>query len=67
MTKNERKAELVRRGIRAKDIIAHMKPRPVKPNTVYVVLNGHQQSRPIQEAVADLLGIPFEEVWEKAA
>ena len=65
MTKNERKAELVRRGIRAKDIIAHMEPRRVKPNTVYVVLNGHQHSQPIQKAVADLLGIPYEIVWGK--
>ncbi len=67
MTKNERKAELVRRGIRAKDIIKQMKPRRVKPSTVYVVLNEHQHSRPIQEAVANLLGRPYEKVWGKAA
>ena len=67
MTKNERKAELVRRGIRAKDIIAHMQPHRVKPSTVWVVLNEHQHSKPIQTAIAELIGKPYEKVWGKAA
>lgn len=70
MTPNEIKAELVRRGIKQKDIIPLVKPEKtdiVKLKTVNIVINGHQRSRPIQEAVAKVLGIPYEEVWGKAA
>jgi lambda repressor-like predicted transcriptional regulator len=70
MTPNEIKAELVRRGIKQKDVIPLVKSEKtdiVKLKTVNIVINGHQRSRPIQRAVADLLGIPYEEIWGKAA
>ena len=31
--------------------------------TVRVVMSGHGKSRPIQEAVAKILRLPYEQVW----
>ncbi len=67
MTPNEIRAELKKRKIFQKDIAPLVKPHPVKPSTVRVVISGCQPSRPIQEAVAEALGMPYEEVWGKAA
>jgi lambda repressor-like predicted transcriptional regulator len=67
MTPNEIRAELKRRGINQADIAPLVRPRPVKPSTVRVVISGCQRSRPIQEAVAEVLGIPYEKIWGKAA
>ena len=67
MTTNEIKALLVERGIKQKDIAPLVRPRPVHPKTVNIVINGHQRSRPIQEAIARILDIPYEKIWGKAA
>jgi lambda repressor-like predicted transcriptional regulator len=67
MTPKEIRAELKRRKITQQEIAPLVKPRPVKPSTVRVVISGCQRSRPIQEAVAEALGIPYEEMWGKAA
>jgi lambda repressor-like predicted transcriptional regulator len=67
MPPNKIRALLVERGIRQKDIAPLVKPRPVAPSTVRVVISGCQRSRPIQEAVAEILGIPYEKIWGKAA
>lgn len=39
----------------------------VTPSCVSHVLNGRGESRNVKQAVADLLGKPYEEVWGKAA
>ena len=56
---------------RAKDLLYLRRIKPasiaalahVSPVTVRCVLNGHGTSRPIQEAVAVLLGKPYETLW----
>jgi lambda repressor-like predicted transcriptional regulator len=67
MTKNEIKAELARRGIKYPDVARAVKPRPVSRKTVSVVINRHENSRPIQTAVAEILNMPYEKIWGKAA
>jgi lambda repressor-like predicted transcriptional regulator len=67
MTRNEIKAELIRRGYKYPDVAKQVRPRPVSRRTVSVVVNGHQHSRPIQSAIAEMIGKSFEEVWGKAA
>jgi len=60
----EIKAQLVRNGIKIKDVAAEANVAPV---TVSVVLNGHGKSRHIQETIARMLHKPYKKLWGKAA
>jgi lambda repressor-like predicted transcriptional regulator len=54
------RALLYEKGISQKEV-ARITGR--RPSTVRVVLSGRGTSRPIQETVAELLNIPYEELW----
>ena len=60
MTRNEIRAELIRRGIRLVDIARELK---VAPSTVRVVVAGHRRSRRIERYIAQRIGLSYEEVW----
>lgn len=63
----EIKAQLVRNGIKIKDVAAEAN---VARSTVSVVLNGHQNSRPIKETIARMLNMEYgklNKLWRKAA
>ncbi|OGP92030.1 MAG: hypothetical protein A2Z19_05710 [Deltaproteobacteria bacterium RBG_16_54_18] len=67
MTPNEIKSRLIARGYRYPDVAKKVKPRPVNRVTVAVVVNKHAHSRPIQTAIAEMIGEPYEKVWGKTA
>lgn len=54
------KALMALREIKFKQIAENL---GVSPVTVSVVLNGHSKSRRIQQAIADALELPIEELW----
>lgn len=60
----EIKAQLVRNGIKVKDVAREANVAPV---TVSVVLNGHRKSRNIQDTIARLLGKTYRQLWGKTA
>lgn len=54
------KALMVLNGIKGVDIAKKLKVSPV---TVYIVISGKGKSRRIQKAIADALGMSFEDLW----
>lgn len=54
------KALMVLNGIKGVDIAKKLKVSPV---TVYIVISGKGKSRRIQKAIAEALGMSFEELW----
>lgn len=67
MTPNEIKSRLIARGYRYPDVAKRVKPTPVSRVTVAVVVNKHARSKPIETAIAEMIGEPYEKVWGKAA
>lgn len=60
MTLHRIKSMLYFRKIKPADIA---KKAGVSPITARIVLNGHGTSRRVKQAVADLLGKPYEKLW----
>lgn len=58
---NDRKAELVRRGVTMTAIADQL---DVTPQHVSQVISGERRSVRVEEAVADALGMPVEDVFE---
>ncbi len=60
MNLHDIKTELYRRKIKPAQIADVARVSPV---TVRSILNGHGTSRSIQQAIAELLGAPYETLW----
>jgi len=61
MSPNDRKAELVRRGVTMTEIAREL---DVVPQHVSQVISGERRSSRVEQAVADRLGLPVEQVFE---
>lgn len=65
MTANEIRANLILNGVKNMDIAKKLK---VTPGAVTLIIYGYENSRRIQEAIAEAIHKPFQEVWgEKTA
>lgn len=60
LTPNQRRARLIEHGIRQATLARRM---GLKPCTVGGVIAGYRFSKRIQQAIAEAIGLPFEEVW----
>ena len=60
MTPNDIRAELIRRGIRVKDIAADLQ---VDRSTVSNIISGKRRSRRIAEHIAARLALPYGRVF----
>jgi len=58
------KSKMVLAGVSQTDIAVSL---GIKPSTVSAVINGHRKSKRVQRAVAEVLQVPFESLWGKAA
>lgn len=58
------KGLMAMRNIKSVQIAHHL---GVTPSAVSLVISGKQRSRRVQQAIADFLNMPYDEVWGKAA
>lgn len=60
LTPLERKAELIKKQIQQRDIAAQLDLSPIQVSSV---IRGERRSQRVEQAVADALGLPVEEVF----
>jgi lambda repressor-like predicted transcriptional regulator len=58
----DRKIELLRKGVTMSGIARELDP-PVSPNHVHKVVAGERRSPRIEQAIADVIGLPVAEVF----
>lgn len=61
LTVEDRKLEIFRRGV---NLSAVARSLEVTPQHVSQVVSGDRRSKPVEQAVADALGMPVDDVFE---